>query len=245
MKSGTTASLCDYAVALPNTGRRGRFGRCGPSGRLLFDVLSLVHEFLIDGVYDQVAQNAEEDAENQRNQNVGRVVDVQVQPGEGNQDCQNRGRDAQTLVVEHQHRAGLKGSDGVAGGEGVIVQTLDQKGYLPSVFLQLEIVGPDAGYLGLQDDVAYQKAQNQGHAHGKAGFSVFREEQQGNGHQNPEHAAVSEQRDNGHGLVQKCTLQMCLNPVQDGQVKGHCQGIEKRLQCCEHGHSPFYSLLSG
>ena len=80
LKSGTTASLCDYAVALPNTGRRGRFGGCGPSGRLLFDVLSLVHELLIDGVYDQVAQNAEEDAENQRNQNVGRVVDVQVQP---------------------------------------------------------------------------------------------------------------------------------------------------------------------
>ena len=149
MKSGTTASLCDYAVALPNTGRRGRFGRCGPSGRLLFDVLSLVHELLIDGVYDQVAQNAEEDAENQRNQNVGRVVDVQVQPGEGNQDCQNRGRDAQTLVVEHQHRAGLKGGDGVAGGEGEVVLGGNQQGDFFLEVFQLKVIWTDPRHLGL------------------------------------------------------------------------------------------------
>jgi len=85
-------------------------------------------------------------------------VDVQVQPGEGDEDCKDGCGDAQALVVEHEHRAGLEGGDGMAGGEGIIVQALDEQRDLSSVFLQLEIIRPDTGHLGLEEDIADQQA---------------------------------------------------------------------------------------
>ena len=53
------------------------------------------------------------------------------------------------------------------------------------------------------------------------------EEQQQSGAGHPEDTGITEDGDERHELVHKAGLQMGLDPVQDGQVEGHCPGVEQ------------------
>lgn len=81
-------------------------------------------EFLHAKTGEPIAQKSEGNAQDQCYQHIGGVVNVQVQPGQGDQTCQNQSRDAQLLVVQHQDGRSFKRGDGMSGGEGVVVQTI-------------------------------------------------------------------------------------------------------------------------
>ena len=72
-----------------------------------------------NGAAQQTHQNSGEHGED----DIGRIVDVQVQPGVGHQERNDGGGDAGPFVLNHQHRGGLEAADGVAGGEGAVQVT--------------------------------------------------------------------------------------------------------------------------
>ena len=178
---------------------------------------------MIHDGHDGAAQQAQQNTGEHREDHVAGIVDVQVQPGKSHQESNDGGGDAQPLVLDQQHGGGLEAGDGMAGGEGEVVLGVNEQLDLFSKLRQLEIIGPGTGDQGLQGDIAHQHAQNQGCAHGPSDFPGFGEEQQDHRPGNPEDAALAKKGDDGHDKVQKAALQIGLEPLQNGQVKVHCQ----------------------
>ena len=114
----------------------------------------------------------------------------------------------------------------MTGGEGEVVLPLNQQLNENAKLLLLQIVGPDTGHQRLQGDVAHQKSQQQRDNHGKTDFPCLGDDQQDHSPGDPEHAALTEQRDDGHDAVHQRGLEVGLNPVQNRQVKGNCQLVE-------------------
>ena len=54
-------------------------------------------------------------------------MDVQVQPGEGDENRDDQGGNAHLLAVLQQHHRCLEGGDGVAGGEGEVALPVNQQ----------------------------------------------------------------------------------------------------------------------
>ncbi len=203
---------------------------------MLFLESALFHGGQLDAICDGTAQESEQRSQNHGHQHIGRVVDVQIQPGEGHQHRQNDGGNAHFLAVLQQHHCGLEGGDGVSGGEGEVVLGIDQQIDGDAQF-GLEIIGAYPRHQGLQGHIAHQQAHQQGADHGNARLAGLGDDEHNHCPGDPEDAAFTEQGNDGHDGVHQGGLKICLDPVQDGQIKGNCQLVQKCLYCL-HGHAP-------
>src|SRR5699024_10138466 len=67
-----------------------------------------------DFLSQQVAQDAEDHAKNDGNQDIGGVVDIEIEPGESDKTGKNQGRNAHTFIPPQEHRGCFKGSNGMS-----------------------------------------------------------------------------------------------------------------------------------
>ena len=115
---------------------------------LFVKVITLLHQ--------ELTQECQTNAKDHGNDDIGGVVDIQIQPGEGDQASQQHGGNAELLVMKQDHRGGLKGGNGVSGGEREVMLGFNQKLDGHTEMLQLIIVGANAGSQGLEHTVADQ-----------------------------------------------------------------------------------------
>ena len=218
-------------------------------GSLVF--APLFGEELVDDGHDGAAQQAQQDSGEHGEDHVSRVVDVQVQPGEGHQEGDDGGGDAHALVLDQQDGGGLEAGDGVAGGEGLVQVAGHQPfdvalGDGHPVFQLGQVVvrhplyrveeeGAVTANQVFQDDVADDEPQHQRRADGPAGLPGLAEAEQNQGNGDPEGAPLAEQGDIGHGLVQKVAGQVVADEFQNGEVEGDGQGIQQCFCLFNHG----------
>ena len=104
-------------------------------------------------------EEAHQDAQEGSRQHVAGPVDIEVEAGDSDDQCQHEGRDPKAAFRREKGSHGGKGDAGVAGGEGIVPRPGDQE--LDGV---VEVAGPGAGDEGLQDAVADRKLQSRARA---------------------------------------------------------------------------------
>ena len=178
-------------------------------------------------------EKAHQDAQKSPCQHVAGPVDIEVEPGEGDDQGQHEGRDPETAFRREEGPHGGKGDAGVAGGEGIVPRAGDQE---PDGVVQ--VAGPGPGDEGLQDTVADRKLQQQRQGQHQPGAPGLRDQQQDQGQGDPDLPVVAEGREDGQHRVQEGAAAALLDAVQDAELQ------------CLHGilpafraFCPFLSLM--
>ena len=143
-------------------------------------------------------------------------MDIEVQPGEGDQSGHQKRRQPPLAFLKQQHRCRSKGNRRMSGGERIVLWSGNEQ-----LNSRVQHKGAGPCHQRLENDIAGQHLYDNGKKHDTAQLFRFRDQYQDTAQKHPADPLIRKSCDDWEKHIAKAGAQGCLYPVQNGQFKGN------------------------